>query len=289
MATTTPRIIIADGDILAYRAASAAEKETNWGNGVWTLHSSEDDIRNILDAMVGALLVGNRIKHVEFALTSAHNFRTLVDPTYKGHRKKVRKPLLLNFAREYLTTLARCYIVPGLEGDDVIGLLASNPELNYIVWSPDKDLRTIPGTHLDNVTRKLVTVTEEEANYKWMTQTLTGDTSDGYPGCKGSGPKDAEKVLAKAKSGSLDDLWEVVVERYVKAGLFEDDALVQARLSRILRQGDYNFSTNRVNLWHNDFIQSPNGHFDRRYTTGTEESFEEVEEGIYSTPDEDFF
>jgi DNA polymerase-1 len=33
------RLLLIDGDLLAYRTAAAAEKETDWGDGMMTLHA----------------------------------------------------------------------------------------------------------------------------------------------------------------------------------------------------------------------------------------------------------
>jgi DNA polymerase-1 len=65
-----------------------------------------------------------------------------------------------------------------------------------------------------------------------MYQTLVGDTSDGYPGCPGIGPVKAEKVLGMPPN------WQDVVGAYRAAKLTEADALVQARVARILRYGE---------------------------------------------------
>jgi len=136
--------------------------------------------------------------------------------------------------------------LPGLEGDDVLGLFMTGGQYPYpIMVAIDKDMRTIPGRLL--VDGELVVITEQEANMNWMLQALTGDVSDNYPGIKGCGPKTAAKVLAGAES--LLEMWERVTAAYKKAGLGFADALLNARLARILRDGDYNHDTNVVRLW----------------------------------------
>ena len=45
------------------------------------------------------------------------------------------------------------------------------------------------------------------------------------------------------------NLWETVVTRYEKAGLKEKDAILNARMARILRKCEYNRTTNEVKLW----------------------------------------
>jgi len=44
-------------------------------------------------------------------------------------------------------------------------------------------------------------------------------------------------------------MWEKVVEAYKKQKLTYADALLNARLSRILRQEDINLNTGKIKLW----------------------------------------
>ena len=74
-------------------------------------------------------------------------------------------------------------------------------------------------------------------------QTLVGDQTDNYKGCPGVGPVKAETALG------ANPTWASVVGCYEKAGLTEEDALVQARVARILRHGEYNKMTCEVKLW----------------------------------------
>ena len=101
--------------------------------------------------------------------------------------------------------------------------------------------RTIPG----RIYRlgEMHEITEKAADYNWLTQTLTGDTADGYKGCPGIGPKAAMSILNK------DCSFNAVLKAFENAGLTYDDALRQARLARILRYEDYNFEHKKVNLW----------------------------------------
>jgi DNA polymerase-1 len=57
------------------------------------------------------------------------------------------------------------------------------------------------------------------------------------------GPVKAERILAH------QDHWNAVLNAYEKAGLSEQDALVQARVARILRASDYDFKERKVKLW----------------------------------------
>ena len=77
----------------------------------------------------------------------------------------------------------------------------------------------------------------------FYTQVLTGDSTDNYPGCPGIGPKKAADILNKELS------WTSVVNAYLKAGLTEEDALLQARMARILQASDWNSKQQEPILW----------------------------------------
>ena len=76
-----------------------------------------------------------------------------------------------------------------------------------------------------------------------MYQTLTGDSTDGYSGCPSVGDKTARKILGD------NPTWGDVISAYEKRGLTEQDAMVQARVARILRFKDYDFVKHQPILW----------------------------------------
>ena len=57
--------------------------------------------------------------------------------------------------------------------------------------------------------------------------------------------------LGDSKYG--ETLWERVVKGYEKYKLSENDAIIQARVARILRHGDYDWTTKQVTLWNPPF------------------------------------
>ena len=91
-------------------------------------------------------------------------------------------------------------------------------------------------------------ISEEDADYNHMLQTLTGDYTDGIPGCPSIGIKTAEKILAPHK-GNKEAMWQAIVRRYEMNNLDEKHALTQARLTRIIRNEDYNYERKRPILW----------------------------------------
>lgn len=240
------RIALIDADILAYQAAAASEQAFDWGDGLWTLHSFESEAIAAFESSLERVKEKTQATKLVLAFSDKANWRKLVLSTYKANRLGVRKPMLLGFLRNHAEAKYDCRSITTLEGDDILGMTATAPlKADIIICSLDKDLKTIPGNHYNFGKDEFFTITEEEANYWHMVQTLTGDTTDGYAGCPGVGPKTAETILANAEKSP----WENVVAAYVKRGLSEEEALVQARVARILRHEEYDFENNQVRLW----------------------------------------
>lgn len=257
------RVALIDADILAYQAAVTAEQAYDWGDGLWTLHAFEDDAKAAFSSILASILEKTKADKPVLAFSDSKNWRKDVLPTYKENRAGTRKPMLLKFLREWASSQHHTLQYPQLEGDDVIGIRATSPsaeaELGEIViCSIDKDFKTIPGKHYNFNRDEFFEVNEHQADIAHMMQALTGDATDGYAGCPGCGPKTAEKILKAA----LDEgtpwadpqqlrliYWEHVIAAYAKAGFGEEEALTQARVARILRHGEYDYTTHEVELW----------------------------------------
>jgi len=83
---------------------------------------------------------------------------------------------------------------------------------------------------------------------KRLSGSLTGDATDGYPGCPGVGPKKATAILGSC-APSLACMWAGVRQAYESKGLIEEDAVEQARMARILRAEDWDFQKKAPRLW----------------------------------------
>ncbi len=223
--------LLIDGDIIAYKSATTAEAPIHWGDGLWTLHAWEHDVQQYVDDFIYALNDYAKCNKAIVLLSDKGNFRKDIAPFYKANRKDTRKPMLLQYAREYMRDEFLATSKKGLEADDYIGILAMKLP-DSIIWSEDKDLMTIPGKHLTD--RGIVEVSMEEANRNFYTQILTGDSTDNYKGCPGVGAVKAGKILADKYTPV--EMWSAVLETFVKAGLDEDEAILQARLAYIKRE-----------------------------------------------------
>jgi 5'-3' exonuclease len=238
-----------DADILVYQAAASAEQPIKWDDDLWTLHAYESDAITKFLEHLSAVLAKVETDRYILAFSDTENWRKQVLPTYKSNRSGTRKPMVLKALREWAMETHPFEMWPTLEGDDVIGILATGKKFKpgeVVICSLDKDFKTIPGRHYNFGRDEFFNIDVEQADYWHMIQTLTGDSTDGYAGCPGCGPKTAERILETLHP---DDYWKAVVKAYAAAGLSEDEALVQARVARICRSSDYNFKSKKVKLW----------------------------------------
>ena len=166
-----------------------------------------------------------------------------VEPTYKGGRKKTRKPVGYKALVEWVLDSYDSLRVDCLEADDVMGILGSMPNTKAIIVSDDKDLKSVPGKLYRPQSNERLDISQSEADGYFLTQTLTGDPTDGYAGLAKCGPKTAEKILGTHPT------WDAVVAAYQKQQLTADYALTQARLARILRHTDWDDEAGAVKLW----------------------------------------
>jgi len=233
--------ILCDADFIVYKACAAAESEVDFGNDVILVTSNFRDAYNATKRELTKLenKLGTFSTIILFFSDSV-NFRKKILPAYKGHRNR-KKPCgykrVINALREEYKVIMK----PTLEADDTMGIYSTKYPGN-IIASPDKDMRQIPGK-LYNFD-ETITI-EPEAGSRWhLIQSISGDQTDGYGGVPGIGVKRAE-ALFKEKGYS----WKTVVSAFKDKGLTEEDALVNARLARILTADDYDFERKEPKLW----------------------------------------
>lgn len=282
----TSRILLIDGDMVAYRAAAAEEKGMDFGE-TFVLSADANSGRANLDLMVSGWVEALKADHVVMALTDSVNYRKKVMPSYKSNRDGVRRPMILSAMRQHLIDSYDTKTVPTLEADDVLGIMATHPKMlkeftEKVIVTWDKDLRTVPGLHWNpekdwkdqgkERVPVVVKVSVKEADTAFYAQVLSGDAVDGYPGCPNIGKKRAEQIVRNGtytfpvedelRSGPnkgqtrvrwltkhMPDPWVCVCSHYEKAGLSAEDALQTARVARILRAEDYDFKKKEPILW----------------------------------------
>ena len=239
--------LLIDADWLIYSSCCSCEQDVKWDENLHTLHCDERDIHEMIDGRVEYYQkIADDDDEVVMCFTQYPTFRHTIFPEYKANRKNKRKPLALYAIIEQINQRYKSESYTGLEGDDVMALLATSKKYpNPVIVSPDKDMRSVPCTLLANDDMELIT--KKKADRHWMIQALTGDATDNYKGLEKVGPVTAEKILGDAKT--LPDMWNKVVEAYEKKKQTFADAVLTAQLARILRKGDYDFKTQEVTLW----------------------------------------
>ena len=234
--------LLIDADYIVYKACAGAEEDIDWGDDVITvvsrfseaLKNVERDLTKIKNEFVWD------VPKLILFFSDSKNFRKKIYPDYKGHRNR-KKPCGY---RKVITQLAERYEViklPTLEADDAMGIYAT-AHIDNIICSPDKDMRQIPGKLFD---MKELTTIDPIEGAKWhLIQTLAGDQTDGYSGVPGIGIKRA--VALFEEHGYT---WKTVVKAFEDKDLTEDDALMNARLARILTCTDYDPIEHAVIPW----------------------------------------
>lgn len=275
--------ILLDGDTLAYRVAAGVQHTQTDIHGFVQPFANVQEGEVTLDNMIMGLMTSLKAIGMQIYLSDPEaSWRKELWPAYKANRKDIFRPLLLGRLKEYLKSHYGATYWPGLEADDVLGILATRSQDwpgKTVVVGKDKDFMTIPGWHYqlgDNgpggepIIRE---VKEPFADWWHLVQALGGDKIDGYAGCPGIGTTRAKRILDDGKMFYPDrsvitrgprkgvettawktkdaegDLWGVVISCYESKGLTEKDALLNARLAHILRDGDYDIKTGKITLW----------------------------------------
>ena len=264
--------ILLDADVPAYQFAARGQKEIDWeGDGEYDKIAPPKDwaVDNMLQYVndLKSDLEADRVILCFSDADRANNWRLDQLPTYKHTRDASTRPVLHDYMETALDEHFESYRKDRLEGDDVLGILATNNKVikgRKIIVTIDKDLRTIPRRKQkgsDNLlyhipkfgTPKLESISEAKADWYWMYQTLIGDTTDGYKGCKGIGSVKARAALGEIEDAGEDTLlplwWKLVVELYESKGFSIEDAIPQAQVARIARAEDYDHKRQRVIPW----------------------------------------
>ena len=215
-------------------------------------------------------------ENVYHCFTESSGFRRRIWPQYKAQRKLILKPVGYKQLKAEILNEDNAYCYSEIEADDMISIFAGvidkagNNE-STLIASQDKDLWQIPGVHVwvDDTPPKdprfewgKYNTPELAERFTWE-QYLSGDPgTDNIPGCPGIGSKTAEKIVGGFDFSKPMECWEAVVAAYRKnlAKAFDKGttsqipdvhqyALLQARLTRLLRKDEYNFSHSKVTLW----------------------------------------
>lgn len=245
--------LLIDADMFVFNACTSCEHEVDWGNDLWTLHVDLKEAKAFFTSKLEYCIVSalekkqynGKFETIFCFSDDKGSFRRKILPTYKMNRVGRRKPVCYHALKEWVRDNYKSYQKPLLEADDCIGILATMKKNKgkTIIISGDKDMKSIPSYFYDYIHDNFYNVSEQDANFWFYMQTLMGDTADGYTGCQGVGKVKAQSILKD------NPTWTAVVDTYKSKGFTENDALVQARVARILRACDWNFKKGEIKLW----------------------------------------
>jgi len=233
---------LVDADSLLYRVACAIEEKVLWNENEYeagledelivTYSTNNDQLITTIDGLIDNILFATGCDDYELWLTGSSNFRYDNPLGYKENRKEIRKPEGYDLLKQHLIDNHKAKLIEGLEADDVVVHLKTKHPDDYILCAIDKDVlfQTV-GTHYNYGNDTEVTINEEEAIRFAYWQTLVGDPTDGYKGCKNIGKVKATKALKDIDNEY--DMWQVVVGLYEKQGMTEEDAINTMRLANM--------------------------------------------------------
>lgn len=277
-------VLVMDGDWLVFQAMSASEFDESWDEEIWHRCCDHKKARGILEQSIRGYADRKKAwstAPIILAFTADNNWRKEILETYKSNRKKTKKPVGYHEFLEALFEDERyiCVREDRLEGDDVMGIIGSNPVpfgfKKAVLVSCDKDFKTIPDCDFFHCTvGKVLEQNLQSANYWLMFQAMKGDITDGYSGISGLGETGALEFLdapyklaqvtevikagknkgkerttwQKVELSESESLWDGIISLGAKAGMSEQDVLTQARVARILRHEDYNWIDHEIYL-----------------------------------------
>lgn len=253
-----------------YAAAFANQITVDLGDGLGNepIVNEPEAIRNVI-RLIGEWTrkAGCSRPIVCLSSVQSDSFRHRLWPTYKAGRGS--KPAAYGVVRRAVEQEFETYVETGLEADDLMGIAATSEAAQCVIVSRDKDMKTVPALVLNpDHDVKPVRIRPGIADQMWMKQTMTGDAVDCYPGIPGVGEVKAQAILTaphrlrplrKGKKttwvkGEATSLWQSMLDYAAKAGKTEEDVILMAQVSRILRTGDFDKERRVVRLWR------PGGH-----------------------------
>lgn len=267
---------LVDGDILVYRAAYATEypkysvvlgddevREFQYKKEAVEFMkdhpSSTLEVEQILEPVENAIHVVYKMlqgvaryigsDNLQVILSGPNNFRKEVAFTkpYKGNRKE--KPTHYEALRNYLIDAFNTVVTDGEEADDYIGYMQMEyPEGYSCIVTIDKDLDMIPGLHYNFVTEQEYYVTDDQADWAFLRQLLTGDATDNIPGIPGTGEAKAAKQLDGLTPAQALDF---ILSEYRRAYPENGDAVFNehAELLWIRREPDQRWTDYWEKIW----------------------------------------
>ncbi|WP_153732093.1 5'-3' exonuclease [Sporosarcina obsidiansis] len=218
MSGTKPHILLIDGMALLFRSYFATSYRGQFFRNAY--HVPTNGVQGFARHTMSAISIFQPTHLAVCWDMGSKTFRNELFSDYKAHRPAPEPELIPQFdmAREVSETLGwKNYGIKNMEADDLIGSLIETwkNEAKLTVVSGDKDLLQLLKPDVSIAfTQKGYTQYDEYNEARFQEEygitpaqfidikAFTGDSSDGYPGVKGIGPKTALKLIQEY--GSVD-------------------------------------------------------------------------------------
>lgn len=207
------RTLLIDGDIVIYQPCCIFNEDDD---------QSRKMIAKYVNKKIDDLMEAAGCNKYIMFVTTKFNFRDYISDDYKANRQDIERPVNLAWAKQWATQHLNTHYEKWLEADDLLGIHQTE---DTVIWSLDKDLRQVPGKHLDDATREIVEITKEGSLTKEVImkpcgklvkktkyhftgdlglyfQMLTGDATDWIVGC---GKREIVEVKSGANKGALKE------------------------------------------------------------------------------------
>ena len=190
--------ILLDADMLLFRAMASTEVEVELSPDVWTRHSELGAAEQAYwdQVLLWCNQFGCTYDDVWHCFTDRSAFRRELFPGYKANRKSP-KPIGYKALRTRLMEEQTAFMFHQIEADDLIGIFATMQSIGDqpVIASGDKDLMQIPGWHVW-LDQEVTEQSEDDAQRFTYQQYLSGDPTDGVPGCPTIGDKRAAEIVS---------------------------------------------------------------------------------------------
>lgn len=197
------KIAIVDLDSVAYSAFTPNKVLDKFGiplkenNKFVYTEKTEEEIIASVDSCMNFVLSNSGCTHYIGYIKGKGNYRYDIDSNYKGNRSK-EEPKHWNLVKSLFISKWNAVEVNSIEVDDAVHITYRNLD-NSFICAIDNDLLKLETKegfpHYNWRKKEFFTITKEEAELKFWSDMITGQSGDGIKGLKGKGKVFAEKLL----------------------------------------------------------------------------------------------
>lgn len=218
------KIAIIDTDSLLYFAChpnkdldeNSNPRRSEDGKKFLYVDKTEDEVKSSLDSLMTNILSKGRFTHYIGFIKGRNTIlsRKAFNPEYKANRTS-DPPKHLSLAKVYLKDKWNAVEVNNMESDDACNITRLSVTNSYMCCI-DKDLLALEGKHYNWKDDKWIEISSIEADYKFWSDMICGQSGDNIKGIPGKATKYVEKLFEpQIISHSIENI-ELHTPYYVK-------------------------------------------------------------------------